>query len=87
MIRNDVDGQLAVNANMARSANPAARLAGAAAMVLCRSRFYGYLSPCTNTEKSGIDHESGYRGRGYPGETGCLCFDPTRDCLGQLIYC
>ncbi|KXS31968.1 MAG: hypothetical protein AWT59_1929 [Candidatus Gallionella acididurans] len=46
MIRNDVDGQLAVNANMARSANPAARLAGAAAMALCRSRFYGYLSPC-----------------------------------------
>ena len=46
MIRNDVDGQLAVNANMARSANPVARLAGAAAMVLCRSRFYGYLSRC-----------------------------------------
>lgn len=56
-------------------------------MALCRSRFYEYLSPCKNTEKSGIDHESGYRGRGYPGETGCLCFDPTRDCPGQLIYC
>ena len=35
MIRNDVDGQLAVNANMARPASPVARLAGAAARVLC----------------------------------------------------
>ena len=48
MICNDVDGQLAVNANMARLANRVARLAGAAVMALCR--IVGFTGICCHTK-------------------------------------